>query len=259
MFSRAIVDSDEFYEMPLTSQLLYFHLGMHADVKGFVQPKKVIRVVGLKTEDLRPLIAYNFVIPFASGVVLVTHWKINNQLREDREAPTLYTEEWGMVQSQNNAYLLDKNTTPGVLPEESRRTPAQYRVGKGSIDKDRVDCSAQGTADIKKKKTDTKYNPDGAEIIKAMETVDPINSRYYGNKVQRSACDDLIEHYGLEKVLAIIKLLPKTNKKMYFPKINTPNQLWQKWVRLRDELEALKRKEVKDMPIMPVDMTEDSA
>ena len=69
MFSLSVIDSDRFYDLPLDSQLLYFHLGMHADVKGFVQPRKIIRLVGLKPIDLKPLIERELVIPFESGVI----------------------------------------------------------------------------------------------------------------------------------------------------------------------------------------------
>ena len=36
MFSKKIVSSDAFLEMPLSSQALYFHLAMYADDDGFV-------------------------------------------------------------------------------------------------------------------------------------------------------------------------------------------------------------------------------
>jgi hypothetical protein len=31
MFSKEVTNSDEFLDMPLSSQALYFHLGMNAD------------------------------------------------------------------------------------------------------------------------------------------------------------------------------------------------------------------------------------
>ena len=34
MFSKTIIDSDQFLDMPLSAQALYFHLSMRADVKG---------------------------------------------------------------------------------------------------------------------------------------------------------------------------------------------------------------------------------
>lgn len=125
MFSLEVVDSDRFYDLPFNSQLLYFHLGMKADVKGFVEPKKIARTIGLKIEDLKPLIEDNFVIPFSSGVVIITHWNVNNLTREDREAPTRYKEEYALLSSNNNEYVL--------LQENSGSCPAQNRIGKDRI------------------------------------------------------------------------------------------------------------------------------
>ena len=36
MFSLTVVDTDQFMDMPASSQCLYFHLGMRADDDGFV-------------------------------------------------------------------------------------------------------------------------------------------------------------------------------------------------------------------------------
>lgn len=41
MFAKAIIDSDAFLDMPLTTQALYFHLVVRSDDGGFVNsPKK---------------------------------------------------------------------------------------------------------------------------------------------------------------------------------------------------------------------------
>ena len=57
MFSSQIVNSDDFLEMPLTSQALYFHLGMSADDDGFVSPRKILRMTGAGEDDLKILLA----------------------------------------------------------------------------------------------------------------------------------------------------------------------------------------------------------
>ena len=63
MFSQQITESDPFLEMPLSAQALYFHLGMVADDDGFVNnPKRTQRVVGANEDDLKLLIAKNFII-----------------------------------------------------------------------------------------------------------------------------------------------------------------------------------------------------
>lgn len=97
MFSPEIVCDDKFIDMPATSQLLYFHLGMYADDDGFVGPKKVMRMVGANEDDLKILIAKKFVIPFESGVIVIKHWRVNNLIRKDWYRQTTYLEERGLL------------------------------------------------------------------------------------------------------------------------------------------------------------------
>ena len=57
MFSLSVVDTDSFLEMPITSRLLYYELGMRADDDGFVDNwKKILMFTGLKEDDLKILI-----------------------------------------------------------------------------------------------------------------------------------------------------------------------------------------------------------
>lgn len=98
MFSKTIIDSDMFLDMPTSSRLLYFDLSMRADDDGFVNsPKKIIRMTGASQDDLKLLIAKNFIIPFESGVVVIKHWKIHNYIRNDRYKPTMCQEEKSML------------------------------------------------------------------------------------------------------------------------------------------------------------------
>ncbi len=47
MFSLDVVDTDIFLDLPISSQALYFHLGMRADDGGFVSsPKRVTAMIG---------------------------------------------------------------------------------------------------------------------------------------------------------------------------------------------------------------------
>ena len=94
MFSLNVVDTDAFLEMPITSRLLYYELGMRADDDGFVDNwKKILMFTGLKEDDLKVLIAKSFIIPFESGVIVIRHWRLNNYLQNDRKKTTIYKEE----------------------------------------------------------------------------------------------------------------------------------------------------------------------
>lgn len=106
-----IVDSDAFQDMPMTSQLLYFHLVMKADDEGFVgNPKKVVRGIGANDDDLKILIAKRFLLSFESGVVVIKHWLIHNTIRMDRFNPTGYQEEKNMLYLKDNKSYTDMAT-----------------------------------------------------------------------------------------------------------------------------------------------------
>ena len=94
----------------------------------------------------------------------------------------------------------------------------------------------------------SKHNPLGSEIIKAFEMVDSKNKTYYSNTTQRSACDFLLSEYGLQEILDRIAFLPKSNKLPYFPKINSPNDLKEKWVKLEDMVKTKQVENLSDKP-----------
>ena len=109
MFSLSVVDTDKFLEMPISSRLLYYELGMRADDDGFVDNwKKIMTFAGLKEDDMKVLISKQFVIPFESGVIVIRHWRLNNYLQNDRTKPTIYQEELKQLGiDKNNVYTLD--------------------------------------------------------------------------------------------------------------------------------------------------------
>lgn len=137
MFSLKIVDSDLFLDMPLSSQCLYFHLSMRADDDGFVNnPKKIIKIIGANEDDLKILIAKGFVIVFEQGIIVITHWKINNFIRKDRYKPTLYENEvQSLSQTKNGMYIKEV----GCHLVDQRLTSGQPSIDKVSIDKGRVE------------------------------------------------------------------------------------------------------------------------
>ena len=144
MFSKTIVDSDAFLDMPLSTQALYFHLSMRADDDGFLNnAKKIQKIIGASDDDLKLLIIKRFVIAFDDGIIVVKHWRMNNYLRKDRYTPTVYQEEFKMLGIKDNgAYtLLD---TAGIPDGDQcvTRLP-QVSIGKDSIDKDSINTICQ--------------------------------------------------------------------------------------------------------------------
>ena len=149
MFAKTIVDSDAFLDMPISSQCLYFHLAMRADDEGFVnKAKSIIRTVGAKEEDFRPLIERRFVIVFDDGVLVIKHWRIHNWIRGDRLQPTKYQQHKNTLSlDENNAYS-DQPT--GICQTSdcqlSDKCHTEVRLGKVSIGKE--DTSSQSDFDL---------------------------------------------------------------------------------------------------------------
>ena len=138
MFSQQITESDSFTSMPLSTQALYFHLSMNADDDGFINsPRRIQRMIGASEDDLKLLMAKNFIIPFESGVVVVKHWRINNYIRNDRYVPTVYTDEKNMlIEKRNHAYSLkNQQGIPGGIPMVS--------IDKNRLDKNRLNSSSR--------------------------------------------------------------------------------------------------------------------
>lgn len=135
MFAKTIVDSDAFLDMPLTAQALYFHLSMRADDDGFVNnPKKIQRIIGCAEDDIKLLIAKNFIIPFENGVVVIKHWRIHNYIQKDRYKPTVYQEQYKQLEVKNNkAYTLKKTSDTDSI-QDVYNTDTQVRLGKVSIE-----------------------------------------------------------------------------------------------------------------------------
>ena len=132
MFDKTITNSDEFIEMPISCQVLYFHLSMNADDDGFVNNwKSIMRMIGTKEDDLKVLIAKQFIIPFESGVIVIKHWRINNFLRKDRHNDTKFQKELSMLginESQEYVWL----------------TSGQPSIDKNRLDKNSIDKNIYG-------------------------------------------------------------------------------------------------------------------
>lgn len=128
MFDKTITNSDNFLEMPDSTQNLYFHLSMEADDDGFVDNwRSIMRMTGKKQDDLKLLIAKQYIIPFDSGVIVIKHWRINNYLRKDRYHETKYLNEKRQLKIEDNeVYSIKKDAgiptgIPMVNREENRK------------------------------------------------------------------------------------------------------------------------------------------
>ena len=91
MFSKRIVESARFLKMPPSTQALYFHLGLHADDDGVVEGYNVMMQTGATEDDLKILVAKNFVTVLNDDLVTyINDWRENNRIRADRKVDSIY-------------------------------------------------------------------------------------------------------------------------------------------------------------------------
>lgn len=142
MFSKKMISSDAFLEMPLTAQGLFFHLAMCADDDGIVDsPKKIMRECQAKKKDLDILIQKRYVLTFTSGVLLIKHWRIHNTIAKDRYVPSTYTEELSTVILKDNKSYTELNRNVGNMEADCIQSDSKT---ERSIDKRREEKDSKG-------------------------------------------------------------------------------------------------------------------
>ena len=135
MFNKKITNSDAFIELPASTQALYFHLNQEADDDGFNnQVNNAMFKAHATVDDLRVLMAKNFVIRFESGVIVIKHWRIHNTIRQDRYTPTNFQEELAMLGIKEN-----KSYTLGCQAVAKRLPNGCHSIDKNSIVIDSVE------------------------------------------------------------------------------------------------------------------------
>ena len=176
MMAKSIIKSDQFLEMPMSSQLLYFHLLLDADDDGFINaPKSIMRVIGAKDDDMRVLQAKGYTIPFDSGVIVIKHWRMHNSLRKDRYNPNpqLENERKQLIINDRKEYELVTTWQP---TGNQLATNGYHSIGKDSIGKDSIYSGCD-----KSQPTRTHFTPPTLDEVKAycIERNNNIDAEYF--------------------------------------------------------------------------------
>lgn len=183
MMAKSIIKSDQFLDMPATTQNLYFHMLLDADDDGFVNaPKSIMRIVGAKEDDYKLLVAKQFVIGFGSGVIVIKHWKIHNYIQNDRYKPSIQPERKLLEITANKEYQLNTSHVSIVDTECIQDVSVgKVRLGKASIGKVRLDKTIEGECEKShspKRKTFTKPTIDEIQNY-CMERNNNVNAEQF--------------------------------------------------------------------------------
>ncbi len=159
MFSKTIIDSDMFLDMPLSAQCLYFHLAMRADDDGFINStSRVQRLIGSSNDDFKLLIAKQFIIPFETGVVVIKHWKIHNYIQKDRYKETIYLAEKSMLNQEESGMYTERIQDGYNVYAQTRQDKSSQELGESSQEKGQNPIALPSKEEKQKKSEDLRSN-----------------------------------------------------------------------------------------------------
>lgn len=188
MMSKKIIDTDNFLDMPQSTQCLYFHLLLRADDDGFIQsPKSIMRITGCKDDDLKLLVAKGFVIGFETGVIVIRHWRIHNYVQSDRyskselpeakqvelknkvyevvEPPMNPDNTYMDTKCIQNGYKMDTQIRIDKIREEENRIETICHVSHDDVDKSHFEI-----IEYLNLKTGSKFKPTTKPYVQAIRS-----------------------------------------------------------------------------------------
>ncbi|MBE6686193.1 MAG: replisome organizer [Ruminococcaceae bacterium] len=145
MFSKSVIESDIFLDMPLTAQLLYFHISMKADDDGFINNiKRTQKAVGCRRNDILTLEKNGFILCFESGVTVIRHWRIHNYIQKDRRKDTVYQKELSRLVQKDGVYNflddgLDTQRVQNAYISDTQDSIGKDSIGEESIGKESIE------------------------------------------------------------------------------------------------------------------------
>ena len=149
MFSIKIIDSAKFLKMPMSARLLYYDLGMRADDDGVVEAYNVLKMTGSTEDDLRVLLAKEYVKVLNDDMVtFICDWSEHNKIRADRKIDSIYKDlllqvlpSVKLLEPKERADLKRRNTVNNEWTSNGQPMDSigKDRLGKDRLGKDRLD------------------------------------------------------------------------------------------------------------------------
>lgn len=151
MFSKTVVQSENFISLSHSAQALYLQLGVEADDDGFMGGyTRPMRGIAVTEKELQELIEGGFLYKFDSGVIVIRHWFVSNQIQKDRRHPTDFQKELSrLAKDKNGVYILASTPVSNLDTEciqNGSNLDTQVSIGKVSIGQDRLGEAREGEA-----------------------------------------------------------------------------------------------------------------
>ena len=153
MFSLKVLNSGKFLKMPIDAQNLYFHLGLRADDDGVVEAYPTMRLIGSAEDNLRVLVAKEFVKILNEDLVsFIVDWHEHNKIRPDRKIDSIYKDL--LLEIVPDVVLLESRERADSHKHIARTSNGRQMVSIGEVrlGKDRIDREEQPKEDTLPKK-----------------------------------------------------------------------------------------------------------
>lgn len=210
MFSKRIINSARFLKMPVSTQCLYFHLGLHADDDGIVEAYTIINSVGASEDDLKVLVAKGFVTVLNDDLVTyITDWAENNKIRSDRKVDSIYRDL--LLQVLPDVNIQQKTMRADVRKKLDVQWTSNGQpmdgVGKDRIGKDRLGKDSIGEDNLIVS-NDTICSNDLERIFEAWNSLSDLGiTQIRGIVKDTKRCSQVrkrVHDYGIDAVLVAI-------------------------------------------------------
>lgn len=202
MFNVKLCDSARFLRMPLSTQALYFHLGLRADDEGIVEAFTVLRISGASEDDLKLLVAKGYITILNDEFVsYINDWTTNNLIRADRKVESIYKDLLIKVKSIDVQDLQPSdNQMSDIMQPSDNQMPAQVSIGKISIGKENNTSSSSDDG-----KSDISSNNSKKELQDQIESLWKMYPNKRGKAIAIKKLPKLIKQHGYEQLVRCIE------------------------------------------------------
>ena len=137
MFTAELIDSDRFTSLPVTAQMLYICLAVHADDEGFLSSSKRLSEPYGGVEQLKLLEQADLIIRFDSGVLVIVDWYLNNTIRKDRSVETNHKKERSCLTLVDGRYFRNDNQVTTICQPNDNHLATQNRTEYNRLEDNR--------------------------------------------------------------------------------------------------------------------------
>ncbi len=190
MFSQDVIASDAFLNLSVHAQCLYFHLNLYADDEGFVQnPKMIMRILGSTETAIKELERSKYILLFPSGVVLIVHWFIHNDIRKDRLRETVCLKERSKVMLPSRSYEFCECGVDDALKQSNDSVDTAEPLTSGSVEATQYSIDQYSVAKSSLVQYSALPLKNGSEYVVSMESADELQGKYPKINLYQSSSD----------------------------------------------------------------------